>query len=103
MNERDSEALAAQLAAQGFSLAASETVADVVLLNTCSVRDMAEQKALHKMTAVAATLRPLQPKSHPRLPSVAWRRAGGAQLLEQIPGVRLVLGTQKIPPTPPSI
>jgi tRNA-2-methylthio-N6-dimethylallyladenosine synthase len=39
MNERDSEAVAAQLVAKGYSLAPSEAVADVVLLNTCSVRD----------------------------------------------------------------
>ena len=49
MNERDSEAVAAQLVAKGYALAASEQVADVVLLNTCSVRDMADQKALGKM------------------------------------------------------
>ena len=46
MNERDSGAVAAQLVAKGYTLAASESVADVVLLNTCSVRDAAEQKAL---------------------------------------------------------
>src|SRR5215472_8012228 len=49
MNERDSEAVAAQLVAKGYTLAKSEAVADVVLLNTCSVRDMAERKALNKM------------------------------------------------------
>src|SRR6266576_4752605 len=49
MNERDSEAVAAQLVAKGYSLAPSEAVADVVLLNTCSVRDMAERKAINKM------------------------------------------------------
>jgi len=54
MNERDSEAVAAQLVAKGYTLAKSEAVADVVLLNTCSVRDMAEQKALSKMTNVIA-------------------------------------------------
>ena len=32
MNERDSEAVAAQLVAKGYSLAASEHVADVVLI-----------------------------------------------------------------------
>ena len=46
MNERDSEAVAAQLVAKGYSLAPSEATADVILLNTCSVRDLAEQKAL---------------------------------------------------------
>jgi tRNA-2-methylthio-N6-dimethylallyladenosine synthase len=95
MNERDSEALAAQLATQGFSLAPSEAVADVVLLNTCSVRDMAEQKALHKMAAVAADLRPAKPNAILGfLGCMAQSR--GAQLLEQVPGVRLVLGTQKL-------
>ena len=34
MNERDSEAVAAQLVAKGYTLAPSERVADVVLLNT---------------------------------------------------------------------
>src|SRR5205809_300650 len=57
MNERDSEAVAAQLVAKGYTLAPSEHVADVVLLNTCSVRDLAEQKALNKMENVAAELR----------------------------------------------
>jgi tRNA-2-methylthio-N6-dimethylallyladenosine synthase len=54
MNERDSEAVAAQFVARGYSLAPSEKNADVVLLNTCSVRDQAEQKALNKMQNVAA-------------------------------------------------
>ncbi len=54
MNERDSEAVAAQFVARGYSLAPSEKAADVVLLNTCSVRDQAEQKALNKMQNLAA-------------------------------------------------
>src|SRR5205823_10646223 len=61
MNERDSEAVAAQLVAKGYVLAKSEATADVVLLNTCSVRDMAEQKALHKMQALVADSRRSRP------------------------------------------
>src|SRR5436309_2036156 len=61
MNERDSEAVAAQLVAKGYSLAGSEHVADVVLLNTCSVRDMAEQKAIGKMAALAGQARKERP------------------------------------------
>ena len=57
MNERDSEAVAAQLVAKGYALAGSEATADVVLLNTCSVRDMAEQKALNKMQSLIAETR----------------------------------------------
>ena len=57
MNERDSEAVAAQLVAKGYTLAPSEAAADVILLNTCSVRDIAEQKALGKMENVIAATR----------------------------------------------
>src|SRR5580692_10485069 len=53
MNERDSEAVAAQLVAKGYTLVPSEETADVVLLNTCSVRDLAEQKALNKMKSLS--------------------------------------------------
>ena len=57
MNERDSGAVAAQLVAKGYSMAASEKDADVILLNTCSVRDAAEQKAIGKMQNIAADVR----------------------------------------------
>src|SRR6266568_4676176 len=49
MNERDSEQVAHSLIARGYERTDSEQEADVVLLNTCSVRDMADQKALGKM------------------------------------------------------
>ena len=49
MNERDSEQVAQMLVARGYAMTPDETEADVVLLNTCSVRDMAEQKAIGKM------------------------------------------------------
>jgi tRNA-2-methylthio-N6-dimethylallyladenosine synthase len=94
MNERDSEAVAAQLVAKGYSLAKSEATADVVLLNTCSVRDFAEQKAMNKMKNLAGTAR----KSRPDqilgyLGCMAQSR--GKELIEKLPDVDLVLGTQK--------
>jgi tRNA-2-methylthio-N6-dimethylallyladenosine synthase len=94
MNERDSEAVAAQLVARGYSLAASEAVADVVLLNTCSVRDFAEQKALNKMKAVVADLRRDRPGVvFGFLGCMAQSR--GQELIDRLPDVDLVLGTQK--------
>jgi tRNA-2-methylthio-N6-dimethylallyladenosine synthase len=94
MNERDSEAVAAQLVAKGYSLAPTEAAADVILLNTCSVRDMAEQKALRKMeNIVAATRR--------RRPDVVLGFMGcvaqtrGRELIDRLPDVDLVVGTQK--------
>lgn len=93
MNERDSEAVAAQFLSRGYTLAASEATADVVLLNTCSVRDLAEQKAIRKMTNVAAQARQHRPGTVlGYLGCMAQSR--GADLLEQ-KGVSVVLGTQK--------
>ncbi len=94
MNERDSEQVAAQLIAKGYTLVDSEAAADVILLNTCSVRDMAEQKAIGKMANIAAEVR----RSRPEvvlgfLGCMAQSR--GQQLIDRLPDVDLVLGTQK--------
>ncbi len=94
MNERDSEAVAAQLVAKGYSLAKSEATADVVLLNTCSVRDLAEQKALNKMQNLIGTAR-----SEKRDQIVGFMgcmaQSRGKELIDKLPDVDLVLGTQK--------
>ena len=94
MNERDSEAVAAQLVAKGYTLAKSEGAADVVLLNTCSVRDLAEQKAINKMRNVAGTAR-----SEKRTQILGFMgcmaQSRGKELIDRLPDVDLVLGTQK--------
>jgi tRNA-2-methylthio-N6-dimethylallyladenosine synthase len=94
MNERDSEAVAAQLVAKGYTLAPSEAVADVVLLNTCSVRDFAEQKAIGKMQNIAADVR----KNRPNVVlgfMGCMAQSRGQELIDKLPDVDLVLGTQK--------
>lgn len=94
MNERDSEAVAAQLVAKGYTLAKSEAVADVVLLNTCSVRDLAEQKALGKMAAVIGAAKKERPNQvFGFMGCMAQSR--GKELIDQLPDVDLVIGTQK--------
>ncbi|MFN0066498.1 MAG: tRNA (N6-isopentenyl adenosine(37)-C2)-methylthiotransferase MiaB [Limisphaerales bacterium] len=94
MNERDSEAVMAQLAQRGYAPAASEAAADVVLLNTCSVRDLAEQKALGKMRSLAGDRRQHRPgQVLGFLGCMAQSR--GEELVRDVPGVRLVVGTQK--------
>jgi len=94
MNERDSEAVAAQLVAKGYTLARSEHGADVVLLNTCSVRDMAEQKALNKMKALIAEARRSRPGVvYGFMGCMAQSR--GQELIDRLPDVDLVVGTQK--------
>ena len=52
MNVLDSELVLGQLRALGYEPIDDMTVADLVLLNTCSVRDHAEQKALSRLGAL---------------------------------------------------
>lgn len=94
MNERDSEQVSQMLVARGYEMTVSEHDADVVLLNTCSVRDMAEQKAIGKMRMINHKLG----KKNPRmvfgfLGCMAQSR--GAELVKDMPKVDLVVGTQK--------
>ena len=48
MNVRDSEAVEALMLAAGYEKAANESEADIVIVNSCTVRDMAERKAVGK-------------------------------------------------------
>jgi tRNA-2-methylthio-N6-dimethylallyladenosine synthase len=93
MNERDSEAVAAMLRARGYRIVASEDECDVLLLNTCSVRDAAEQKAIGKAGYALS-----RKKGNPDfvlgiLGCMAQNR--GAGLLDRLPDVDLIVGTQK--------
>lgn len=94
MNERDSETVGAQLLAKGYSLTTDLDTADVVLLNTCSVRDAAEQKAINKMEAVAGRFRKERPNAVLGFMGCMAQSRGG-ELIDQLPDVDLVLGTQK--------
>ncbi len=93
MNERDSEQVAHSLIERGYEAVANEAEADVVLLNTCSVRDMADQKALGKMGMMGALAK--------RRPEVVFgflgcmAQARGASLFKGLPHLDLVVGTQK--------
>ncbi len=94
MNERDSEAVAAQLVAKGYAIAKSEANADVVLLNTCSVRDLAEQKAINKMRNLIGTARKDKPGQIVGFMG-CMAQSRGQELIDKLPDVDLVLGTQK--------
>jgi len=98
MNERDSEAVAALLRARGYRMVQDENACDVMLLNTCSVRDAAEQKAIGKAANVSQ-----KRKRNPRfilgiLGCMAQNR--GAELLDALPDVDLIVGTQKFHQVP---
>jgi tRNA-2-methylthio-N6-dimethylallyladenosine synthase len=93
MNERDSEQVAHSLVARGYERVAHEVEADVVLLNTCSVRDMADQKALGKMGMLGRMAKERPHVVFGFLGCMA--QARGESLLKNLPHVDLVVGTQK--------
>ena len=66
MNVADSEVVASVMATVGYDVTDNLDEADAVLLNTCSIRDNAEQKILSRL-AFLASLRRKRPKSSPRL------------------------------------
>ena len=93
MNERDSEQVAQMFVERGFTLTPAAEEADVILINTCSVRDQAEQKALGNMGQMGKYRRTNPRVVYGFMGCMAQSR--GAELLEQVPHVDLVAGTQK--------
>ncbi|PYK56375.1 MAG: tRNA (N6-isopentenyl adenosine(37)-C2)-methylthiotransferase MiaB [Verrucomicrobia bacterium] len=93
MNERDSEQVAHSLVTRGYKRVENESDADVVLLNTCSVRDMADQKALGKMGMLGRVAKERPHVVFGFLGCMA--QARGESLLKNLPHVDLVVGTQK--------
>jgi tRNA-2-methylthio-N6-dimethylallyladenosine synthase len=94
MNEYDSDHLSRILEDSGYLPASEPEEADFVLVNTCSVRAKAEQKALSRLGRLASLK-----KKNPRLllavaGCVAQQR--GADLLDRFPGLDLVLGPREI-------
>ncbi len=98
MNERDSEAVAAMLRARGYRIVADESDCDILLLNTCSVRDAAEQKAIGKAGYLQQRKKKQPDFVLGILGCMAQNR--GASLLEQLPDVDLIVGTQKFHQVP---
>jgi len=83
MNERDSEAVAAMLRARGYRIVGDENDCDILLLNTCSVRDAAEQKAIGKAGYLQQRKKKQPDFVLGILGCMAQNR--GAALLEQLP------------------
>jgi len=98
MNERDSEAVAALLRARGYRIVPDEDQCDILLLNTCSVRDAAEQKAIGKAGYVSGRKKKQPDFILGILGCMAQNR--GAGLLDRLPDVDLIVGTQKFHQVP---
>lgn len=93
MNVRDSEQVSRMFQERGYTMTEAEQEADVILINTCSVRDQAEQKALGKMGSMGRHRRSRPHLVYGFMGCMAQSRGG--ELLRDVPHTDLVVGTQK--------
>ena len=94
MNKADSERMAGTLEKMGYTRADEELKADLVLYNTCTIRDNAEQKVYSFLGR--------QAKRKHKTPSLKLIVAGclaqqeGESLLRRVPELDLVMGPQHV-------
>ncbi len=98
MNVHDSRRIEEVLRANGYRPAEEPALADLLLVNTCSVRDKAE----HKLMSLLGTLRPFKEAQRGKVLAVAGcvAQQEGERLLKKAPFVDIVLGPDNIPELP---
>src|SRR5213594_2633148 len=94
MNEYDSERVAGLLRAERYELTADEQEADLILVNTCAIREKAEEKAFSKL----GELRKLKTKNPELIIGVMGCTAQLQQeaIQRRVPAVDLVFGSPAI-------
>ncbi len=94
MNLADSSTLAADLITRGYRRVAHEAEADLIVLNTCSVREKAEQRVLGRLRELS---RHKQRRPHVKVAVVGcMAQRWGGKLVETVPHVDYVLGTDRL-------
>ncbi len=93
MNDRDSETLSGMLREMGMAPAASREEADIVLFNTCCIRDNAQRRAIGNITALKETKKQ-RPGMIIGVCGCMTQQEGMAQRIrEELPFVDLAFGT----------
>lgn len=98
MNERDSETIAGILTALGYEEAVSEKTADLIIFNTCCVRETAERKAYGRLNALKR-----QKRKNPDLligVGGCMAQKDRERVLSLVPHVDFVFGTHNIQELP---
>lgn len=93
MNELDSEIMVGQLEQRGMTRTDDENAADLLLFNTCSIRDLAERKVLGKLGRLGRTL---SKKEAMIGVTGCMANAKKEAIFDKIPHVDFVLGTNNI-------
>ncbi len=92
MNVSDSERVATALGRDGYEITADERSADIILLNTCSVREKAEHKLYSRVGRIRQVERP-----KPVIGVMGCvAQLEGETLFNKIEGVDFVLGTRAV-------
>lgn len=92
MNENDTEIMAGMLERRGLERTADEGDADLLIFNTCSIRDLAERKAMGKLGLLGTT------KKRDAIIGVTGCMANAKKdsLFHKLPHINFVLGTNNI-------
>lgn len=92
MNELDSEIMVGQLENRGLKRIEDENSADLLLFNTCSIRDLAERKVMGKLGKLGCNLQ------HQPIIGVTGCMANAKKdsLFKKLPHIDFVLGTNNI-------
>lgn len=92
MNELDTEIMVGQLVARGLTRTESEDTADLLIYNTCSIRDLAERKVMGKLGLLGRS-----PQRNAII-GVTGCMANAKKdvLFQKIPHIDFVLGTNNI-------
>ena len=98
MNVHDSRRIEEVLRQSGYSEATEPALADLLIVNTCSVREKAE----HKLMSLLGTFRPFKEGRRGTVLAVAGcvAQQEGERLLKKAPFVDIVLGPDNIPELP---
>jgi tRNA-2-methylthio-N6-dimethylallyladenosine synthase len=93
MNKLDSELIAGALLNAGYKLVDSEAKADVILVNTCSVREHAEERVYSRV----ANLKPLKAKKPGLVIGIigCMAQKDKEQIFKRLPHVSLVCGPHR--------
>jgi tRNA-2-methylthio-N6-dimethylallyladenosine synthase len=92
MNELDSEVMSGILKKRGLEATQDESLADLLIFNTCSIRDLAERKAMGKIGKISHSK-----KSH-QIIGVTGCMANAKKdsLFRKLPAIDFVVGTNNI-------
>jgi tRNA-2-methylthio-N6-dimethylallyladenosine synthase len=99
MNFHDGDRIAGLLEREGYEAAASDSDADLIVINTCSVRERAEDKLYTRLGEIREAA---QERGHRPLVAVTGcvAQQEGSRLLKRAPFIDVIAGTQSITELP---